>query len=411
MRKIIIAFLIIPLFLLLIGCTTPKTENVTTPVVCNDTYILVGSSCCLDQNNNAICDSDETEKPSAEVGTNAPVKDGSTSVKAESSPDALISQHPLRLALYSSEIEAGYSLSRKSSGQYKYDSEDFQKLDLTKITGSFVTSYEKRGSQTGEERYLTIYTKSFKTIEDAKAGFKIIEDRFKEDPLFETKEWTLMKAGDEKNIFLKNYQINFYSYSKYIGVMRIKNIIYEAILTAPASESTGTELWNYIEKLDKKAQSDNIGIPEVDTSSVSEIGAKAENLIEVKATEVTRSPYIKKADEYKYVDIENAGTNKDYLMVTLYFKNLKINNEYTMTDGSTKRGIDTSYYNFAVTDENGNYYDADYFSYALEDGDEGEILQTDEGMHSAYFFKVLKDSKKFTLVFYDENVEIYELQI
>jgi micrococcal nuclease len=51
------------------GCTQtgqvtslPKTgqEQQTQQVTCNKPYILVGTSCCLDQNDNSICDKDET---------------------------------------------------------------------------------------------------------------------------------------------------------------------------------------------------------------------------------------------------------------------------------------------------------------------------------------------------------------
>lgn len=38
-------------------------------VVCNKPYILVGTECCLDQNNNAICDKDESANPIKESNT------------------------------------------------------------------------------------------------------------------------------------------------------------------------------------------------------------------------------------------------------------------------------------------------------------------------------------------------------
>jgi len=34
--------------------------NVDEDIICNSPYILVGSSCCLDQNSNSICDGDES---------------------------------------------------------------------------------------------------------------------------------------------------------------------------------------------------------------------------------------------------------------------------------------------------------------------------------------------------------------
>ena len=36
-----------------------KNLQNTSQVICNKPYILVGASCCLDMNNNSICDSDE----------------------------------------------------------------------------------------------------------------------------------------------------------------------------------------------------------------------------------------------------------------------------------------------------------------------------------------------------------------
>jgi len=41
------------LLIILISCTSQPT--------CNSPYILVGNDCCLDTNNNSICDSDETQ--------------------------------------------------------------------------------------------------------------------------------------------------------------------------------------------------------------------------------------------------------------------------------------------------------------------------------------------------------------
>ncbi len=42
------------LTLLFFGCVSDTVE-------CNEPYIRVGSDCCLDKNENNICDSDETE--------------------------------------------------------------------------------------------------------------------------------------------------------------------------------------------------------------------------------------------------------------------------------------------------------------------------------------------------------------
>lgn len=64
------ALLILALFLtafFISGCE--KSMNV---IVCNKPYILVGGSCCLDSNNNNICDKDETQKPVEQPPTTTP---------------------------------------------------------------------------------------------------------------------------------------------------------------------------------------------------------------------------------------------------------------------------------------------------------------------------------------------------
>ncbi|GEM_PF-5751657 len=53
MNKLVLIGLV-ALTLIIAGCT-----NQTNQAVCNKPYILVGTSCCLDQNNNKICDKDE----------------------------------------------------------------------------------------------------------------------------------------------------------------------------------------------------------------------------------------------------------------------------------------------------------------------------------------------------------------
>jgi len=74
MHKITIILAILGV-LALVGCTGSKTDTVTEDVVpeppqqvvCNSPYILVGTSCCLDQNDNSICDTDEAEVKPATV--------------------------------------------------------------------------------------------------------------------------------------------------------------------------------------------------------------------------------------------------------------------------------------------------------------------------------------------------------
>ncbi|MDP3734207.1 MAG: hypothetical protein Q8R37_03175 [Nanoarchaeota archaeon] len=58
LRNILLCFLLVTFLVIITGCTQSTTN--TNQVVCNKPYILVGTECCLDKNDNSICDRDET---------------------------------------------------------------------------------------------------------------------------------------------------------------------------------------------------------------------------------------------------------------------------------------------------------------------------------------------------------------
>ena len=83
MRTKIILLVIFSL-LFLYGCTANQTTDNQTQVTCNAPYIRFGTSCCLDQNNNQICDTDENtpaKKPPPKTNTQP-----QTSMPTESPP-------------------------------------------------------------------------------------------------------------------------------------------------------------------------------------------------------------------------------------------------------------------------------------------------------------------------------------
>ncbi len=75
MKKIIIGLLILSI-LVLSGCyqAPDQATGQVVKVVCNKPYILVGSSCCLDTNDNRICDKDEIIEEPQEEGWKEQVK-------------------------------------------------------------------------------------------------------------------------------------------------------------------------------------------------------------------------------------------------------------------------------------------------------------------------------------------------
>ncbi|MDO8511419.1 MAG: hypothetical protein Q7S55_04610 [Nanoarchaeota archaeon] len=375
MKKIIISLILIVTFV--VGCV---------PTTCNQPYILVGNSCCLDQNDNGICDSDETVFEKLE--------------EVEVSDIALITKRAAELGLYSNEVEAGYSLNRKSSGIYQLDKEDFPELKLTDLKETFVTSYTKSGTETEGTRWLTMYTRVFDTVEGAEKGFQILKDSFEGNPLFEKKDW-LIKIGEENVVFLHEYRYDSFSYSKYIGLIRLKNTISQVILNVPAGVKAGQELENYMKKLELRTLTTEVSVPEADMVVISKIGNKKDNLLEVKINGFNKGQSVPREEAFTNSKIENVvGTEFNYLTINLYLKNIGIED-----------GFDTSYYNFILNDEKGNYYTADYRSDVAEGSREGELIPKGTSFGTAYFFKILKDSKNFTLTIHDEDAEIYQTEL
>ena len=73
MKKLSLLFgIILSFFFLLSGCTTTQPKTTSNPLVCNSPYILVGTSCCLDQNANNICDRDEVPMQTSPVNQSLP---------------------------------------------------------------------------------------------------------------------------------------------------------------------------------------------------------------------------------------------------------------------------------------------------------------------------------------------------
>ncbi|MDO8740471.1 MAG: hypothetical protein Q7J54_02745 [Candidatus Woesearchaeota archaeon] len=75
MKKPILFGLFIVGILIIGGCAQQAKQQ---PVICNSPYIEMGTSCCLDQNNNGICDKDENSiKKQDEVQSTILAREGS----------------------------------------------------------------------------------------------------------------------------------------------------------------------------------------------------------------------------------------------------------------------------------------------------------------------------------------------
>lgn len=86
---LIVIVLVILIVLLLVLFFYPRftgnvSKTLTSKLVCNSPYILVGDSCCLDQNNNKICDSDEASVSTTPSTTTVTITPNPTSTSTSS---------------------------------------------------------------------------------------------------------------------------------------------------------------------------------------------------------------------------------------------------------------------------------------------------------------------------------------
>jgi hypothetical protein len=64
-----IGIAVVVVIVLAIVFISNSNKNVSNEVTCNSPYIKVGTSCCLDQNSNGICDNDEKTEPAVSYAT------------------------------------------------------------------------------------------------------------------------------------------------------------------------------------------------------------------------------------------------------------------------------------------------------------------------------------------------------
>lgn len=80
-------FLTISLLILITataGCIDKSSE-----FACNEPYIQIGSDCCLDANDNSICDSDETAEETSEIPEEQPIENETEEVPEEETTESL----------------------------------------------------------------------------------------------------------------------------------------------------------------------------------------------------------------------------------------------------------------------------------------------------------------------------------
>jgi len=145
MRKIL--FAVMALLLVLVACKAPEPVVVQKPVevVCPENYMRIGTTCCLDANDNEICDSDEP----------APVEE-----EAPLAPDTESAQLSVIEKVYAKakdSVEQGYSFSIMDETFFVRDN----KMKI--LFGDYIKlgyDYENMRLNLVDTAYLNLNTKS-----------------------------------------------------------------------------------------------------------------------------------------------------------------------------------------------------------------------------------------------------------
>jgi len=137
LRKIILLF-VVSLFVLIIGCGYEISGDNATgeAIVCNKPYIQVGQDCCLDKDDNTICDKDEVEADEMEEGNVIDIPDEEKKTE-EVIREEVVKEEPEKL-----EQELIVIMKAGDSVVFNGDTIELESIDLTSGIFEFVVDVE-----------------------------------------------------------------------------------------------------------------------------------------------------------------------------------------------------------------------------------------------------------------------------
>ena len=177
-------FVVLSLFLVFIVACAQNQK-----VVCNKPYILVGNSCCLDKNNNNICDKDEAvENKEEELTCSSPyIKVGNNCCLDKNDNNICDEDEKEETTIGKTQEETTYDISdvqaniNKITSEY-FDEVIFKRSDKSKQDFDFYSDDKKttvflfRRGTSGKE-YFSVLEKYSITLIDIKSKEKYIKDK------------------------------------------------------------------------------------------------------------------------------------------------------------------------------------------------------------------------------------------
>ncbi|MBD3203954.1 DUF4352 domain-containing protein [Candidatus Woesearchaeota archaeon] len=138
MEKITKLCLILSIVLFLFACQSSKSPTAKA-VVCNKPYILVGTSCCLDINDNLICDDDETNLQTEEEI----ISEENEETESNENPSELEEKGLVEEEAFGLEITVNSLVKKKCIGECSFSGADKGKIFLIADITVKNVNYEK----------------------------------------------------------------------------------------------------------------------------------------------------------------------------------------------------------------------------------------------------------------------------
>lgn len=298
-------FLILMLFIVLFVSACTQNQQ----VVCNKPYTLVGNSCCLDKNDNKICDNDETTSgKNEEINCNIPYIKVGNNCCLDKNNNKICDNDEKESAATSKEYKLNFSI------------DDLQS-DINKVLGTPILlvkdvntdKFQVYSDKTSNSKFLGKY--------GASTYFKLV-----------TKKPVIVIQINDKSSYLNNYQ-DFYDFvnnnknifiesatkSKEIFENEFKNgelpkIIYLKEKPKQVSDAEKAKYMGH-EEISSKIFFDNITFPETVSKRIAQIFYVRVNKYKVNISSVPERVEIKE---------ELSNTNLAYNMIVYCNPNLII---------------------------------------------------------------------------------------
>ena len=315
------------------------------------------------------------------------------------SKNELISLKSNEILISSSQVEAGYSLDRDSSGRIVFRQDLLLEAQKAGIVDSFIKGFYKSGTSGLDERGLYFYGYTFKDEKGAESFKNLIMNESKLN--YSYKEFKKCDGFDFCEILQNVYKYDYIGQKKLDVLLRQKNVFVEILFRGAEESITDTELNIYLQKLRINLEKGAPEPLEIPLDKESEYNNDRSS-VDVEIQDVTSGLSIPKGSDYKYYDLEELPYEGDgtYKLVKIRMKNIDVADKYTI-EGTSYVGLYPGPETFSLEDEKGDLYSVAGYTQYLDGFSASLELEGGKTVVTRLAFLVPKNSKKFKLRVFD----------